>query len=54
MNDKLPDKTIIVIMLATLLLVFMIIFSFKSNKLDQDRTIQWKDSSIQKEALITT
>ena len=46
MNDQLPDKTIILIILATLLLVFFLVFSFKSEKIEQERTIQWMDSSI--------
>ena len=49
MNDQLPDKTVIIIILSTLLLVFMIIFSFKSSKLEQNQTIQWKDSPIKSE-----
>ena len=46
MNDQLPDRTILLIILATLLLVFFLIFSFKSPKIEQERTIQWMDSSI--------
>ena len=46
MNEQLPDKTILLIILATLLLVFFLIFSFKSDKIEQERTIQWMDSSI--------
>ena len=46
MNEQLPDKTILLIILATLLLVFFLIFSFKSDKIEQERTIQWIDSSI--------
>ena len=47
MNDQLPDRTIILIILATLLLVFFLVFSFKSNKVEQENTIQWMDSSLQ-------
>ena len=46
MNDQLPDKTILLIILATLLLVFFLVFSFKSNKIEQEKTIQWMDSSM--------
>ena len=46
MNDQLPDRTILLIILATLLLVFFLVFSFKSKKIEQERTIQWMDSSI--------
>ena len=45
MNDQLQDRTILLIILATLLLVFLLIFSFNSKKIDQDKTIQWIDDS---------
>ena len=51
MNDQLPDKTVLLIILATLLLVFLLIFSFKSKKIEQERSIQWLDSSVNLEAL---
>ena len=46
MNEQLPDRTILLIILATLLLVFFLVFSFKSNKIEQEKTIQWMDSSM--------
>ncbi len=46
MNEQLPDKTVLLIILATLLLVFFLVFSFKSDKIEQERNIQWIDSSI--------
>ena len=46
MNDQLPDRTVLLIILATLLLVFLLVFSFKSNKIEQEKTIQWMDSSL--------
>ena len=49
MNDQLPDRTILLIILATLLLVFFLIFSFKSPKLEKEKTIQWMDSSLDTE-----
>ena len=49
MNEQLPDRTIILIILATLLLVFFLVFSFKSDKVEQERRIQWMDSSINKD-----
>ena len=49
MNDQLPDKTILLIILATLLLVFFLVFSFKSEKIEQKNTIQWMDSSLNSE-----
>ena len=45
MNDQLPDRTVLLIILATLLLVFFLVFSFKSDKIEQEKTIQWMDSS---------
>jgi len=53
MNDQLPDKTIILIILATLLLVFFLVFSFKSKRIDQERSIQWIDSSLNTELYST-
>ncbi len=49
MNDQLPDRSVLLIILATLLLVFFLIFSFKSDKIDQENTIQWMDSSLKTE-----
>ena len=49
MNDQLPDKTILLIILATLLLVFTLVFSFNSNKIEQEKTIEWMDSSLNTE-----
>ena len=49
MNDQLPDRTVLLIILATLLLVFFLVFSFKSEKIDQQKTIQWMDSSLETE-----
>ncbi len=49
MNDQLPDRTVLLIILATLLLVFFLVFSFKSTKIEQEKTIQWMDSSIKNE-----
>ena len=49
MNDQLPDRTVLLIILATLLLVFFLVFSFKSDKIEQEKTIQWMDSSLDTE-----
>ncbi len=53
MNDQLPDKTIILTILATMLLVFFLVFSFKSNRIEQERSIQWIDSSLNTELYST-
>jgi len=45
MNDQLPDRTVLLIILATLLLVFTLAFSFRSKKIEQERNIKWMDSS---------
>ena len=49
MNDQLPDRTVILIILATLLIVFFLIFSLNSKKIEQEKTIQWMDSSLDSE-----
>ena len=49
MNDQLPDRTVLLIILATLLLVFFLAFTFQSKKIEQEKTIQWMDSSISSE-----
>ncbi len=49
MNDQLPDRTVLLVILATLLLVFLLIFSFKSEKIEQEKTIQWMDSTLNSE-----
>ncbi len=51
MNDQLPDRTVLLIILATLLLVFFLVFTFKSNKIEQEKTIQWMDTSINSELI---
>tara|TARA_Y100001968_G_C19111830_1_gene597576 strand:+ start:382 stop:546 length:165 start_codon:yes stop_codon:yes gene_type:complete len=53
MNEQLPDRTILLIILATLLLVFMLVFSFKSEKIETENNIQWKNSSIEKQIVLT-
>ena len=54
MNDQLPDRTVLLIILATLLLVFFLVFSFKSDKIEQEKTIQWMDSSLNTELTYTS
>ncbi len=49
MNDQLPDRTVLLIILATLFLVFFLAFSFKSEKIEQEKSIQWMDSSLNTE-----
>ena len=54
MNEQLPDRTVLLIILATLLLVFFLAFSFRSDKIKQEKTIQWMDSSISNELISST
>ena len=54
MNDQLPDRNVLLIILATLLLVFFLVFSFKSQKIEQEKTIQWMDSSLDTELAYPT
>ena len=54
MNDQLPDRTVLLIILATLLLVFFLVFSFKSRNIEQENSIQWMDSSINTEYIPPT
>jgi len=49
MNDQLPDRTVLLIILATLFLVFFLVFSFKSQKIEPEKSIQWIDSSFNTE-----
>ena len=54
MNDQLPDRTVLLIILTTLLLVFLLVFSFKSERIEQEKTIQWMDSSLNTEFTYTS
>ncbi len=54
MNDQLPDRTVLLIILSTLLLVFLLVFSFRPNQIEQEKTIQWMDSSINNELITPT
>ncbi len=51
MNEQLPDRTVLLIILSTLLLVFFLAFSFKSNRVEQEKTIQWMDTSLDTELI---
>ena len=54
MNDQLPDRTVLIIILTTFLLVFFLVFSFRSEKIEQEKTIQWMDSSLNTELAYTS
>ncbi|KGG12649.1 hypothetical protein EV05_1862 [Prochlorococcus sp. MIT 0601] len=46
MKEPLPDNTVLLIILATILLIFSFIFTFRPSKFNTEPSIQWKDSSI--------
>jgi len=43
MNEQMPDRTIIAIILVTILLVFTLIFSLRPSDRIMEPTMQWKD-----------
>ncbi len=45
MNENLDDKTIITIIICTILLVFILVFSFSRPKNKLEPSIQWKDNA---------
>ena len=44
MKEPLPDTTVLLTILATLILLFTMIFSFRPSFKDIGPSIQWKDS----------
>ena len=47
MNEELNDKTVISIIIGTILLVFLLVFTFLPSKNELSPSIQWKDSPAQ-------
>ncbi len=47
MNEELSDKTVISIIIGTILLIFVLIFTFVPSKNELSPSIQWKDTSPQ-------
>ncbi len=45
MNDQIPDRTVVIALLVTIMLVFAMIFSIRPNNQDIAPTIEWKESS---------
>ncbi len=45
MNEQLSDKTVILIIAGTILLIFILVFSFKSTLPTQEQLIQWREIS---------
>ncbi len=44
MKQEIEDKTIILIIIGTILLVFILVFTFIPSKKEFSPSIQWKDS----------
>ena len=47
MNNQLPDRTVILSIIATLLLIFSLIFSLRPSHQEFQPSIEWRDSQIQ-------
>ncbi len=43
MQDPLPDNTVILIILSTLILVFSLIFMFRPQQSELNPSIEWKE-----------
>ena len=52
MNDQLPDKTVILVILFTLILIFSLIFSLRPNQQELQPTIEWRDSQNQSNEIV--
>ena len=52
MNDQLPDKTVLLVILATLILIFSLIFSLRPSQKELQPTIEWRDSQNQNTEMI--
>ena len=45
MPQPIDDKNVILIIIATILFIFILIFSFIPKKFDYNNDIQWKETS---------
>ncbi len=54
MKEPLPDKTVILIILATIILVFSFIFTLRPTQIELEPSIQWKDSSFNNVEVLRT
>jgi len=43
MENPLPDRTVILIMISTLLLIFTLVFTFLPSKNKFENELQWRD-----------
>ena len=44
MNNQLPDRTVILSIIATLILIFSLIFAWRPNQQNFEPSIEWRDS----------
>ena len=44
MNEPLPDKTILLVILATIILIFILVFTSIKGNNSINNQLQWKDS----------
>ena len=47
MNDQLPDRTVILSILVTLILIFSLIFLLRPSQIDLQPNIEWRDTQDQ-------
>ena len=47
MNEELNDKTVISIIIGTILIIFLLVFTFLPSKNELSPSIQWKDAPAQ-------
>ena len=47
MKDQLPDSTVLIAILATLILIFSLIFSTRAPNLELQQDIEWRGSQIE-------
>ena len=48
MNEELNDKTVISIIIGTILIIFLLVFTFLPSKDELSPSIQWKDVPAQR------
>ena len=52
MNNQLPDKTVILSIIATIILIFSLIFAWRPNQNKLEPSIEWRDSPGQPNELL--
>ena len=51
MNEELNDRTVISIIIGTILIIFLLIFTFLPSKNELSPSIQWKDLPAQRSSV---